>query len=126
MLLSSLCQIVGLALFIVVDGLAGLYVLAAGFGLGFGGIIPAYVLAVRELFPAAQAGWRIATLLFAGLVGMGFGGWLAGAVYDWAGYYQPAFAAGVVFNLANLALVGGLLALRRRAPGADPRLLTAG
>jgi hypothetical protein len=28
------------------------------FGLGFSGIIPAYVLAVRELFPASEASWR--------------------------------------------------------------------
>jgi hypothetical protein len=28
---------------------------SAAFGLGFSGIIPAYVLALRELYPASQA-----------------------------------------------------------------------
>ena len=46
----------------------GLFTVAAAFGLGFSGIIPAYVLALRELFPASEASWRIPTLLlFSGL-----------------------------------------------------------
>jgi MFS family permease len=108
-LLSSACQAVGLALYLVIDDLVGLYVLSAAFGLGFGGIVPSYVLALRELFPVSQAGWRIALLMFFSLAGMAFGGWLAGAIYDWASYYRPAFAAGVAFNLVNLLLIGGLV-----------------
>jgi MFS family permease len=116
---GSICQAVGLSLFVLVKGLAALYVVSAAFGLGFGGIIPAYVLTVRELFPAGEAGWRIATVLFFGLAAMAFGGWLAGAIYDWAGYYQPAFVTGVLFNLVNLVLIGSLLILRHRAPRLD-------
>jgi hypothetical protein len=52
------------------------------FGLGFSGIIPAYVLAVRELFPASEASWRVPTLLLFSGSGMAFGGWLAGAIYE--------------------------------------------
>jgi hypothetical protein len=32
-------------------------------GLGFSGIIPAYLVAIRELLPAAEAAWRIPTPL---------------------------------------------------------------
>ena len=113
-LYGSLFQAIGLALFLVVRDLTALYVVSAALGFGFSGIIPAYVLAVREFFPAEGAGWRIGTLLFAGLAGMAFGGWLAGLLYDWAGYYGPAFAVGLGFNLANLAIVGALLPGRRR------------
>ncbi len=74
---------------------AGLFTVAAVFGLGFSGIIPAYVLALRELFPAAQAYWRIPTLLLFSGAGMALGGWLAGALYDHYGYYAPAFAVGI-------------------------------
>ena len=123
---GSICQAAGLTLFVLVKDLAALYAVSAAFGLGFGGIIPAYVLTVRELFPAGEAGWRIATVLFFGLAAMAFGGWLAGAIYDWAGYYQPAFAAGVFFNLVNLVLIGGLLVLRQRSPQLDPRIMAAG
>ena len=39
-------------------------------------------MAVRELFPAREAGWRVPVILFMGLAGMAGGGWLAGAMYD--------------------------------------------
>ncbi len=35
--------------------------------------------------------------------GMATGGWLAGYLYDIYGYYAPAFATGVAFNVANIA-----------------------
>jgi uncharacterized protein involved in response to NO len=41
-----------------------------------------------------------------GLSGMAFGSWFAGRNYDHFGFYAPAFGSGVVFNLANLTLVG--------------------
>ena len=37
------------------------------------------------------------------------GSWLAGLIYDHFGYYLPAFATGVVFNVVNLAIVGFLV-----------------
>ena len=87
----------------------GLFTVAAAFGLGFSGIIPAYVLALRELFPASEASWRIPTLLLFSGCGMALGGWLAGLLYDHFGYYAPAFAAGIGANLLNLLLVGILV-----------------
>jgi Na+/H+ antiporter NhaC len=75
-------------------------------------MIPAYVLAVRELFPAAEASWRVPTLLLFSGSGMAAGGWLAGAIYDAFGFYGAAFATGLAFNLVNLLIVGSLV-LRR-------------
>ena len=37
--------------------------------------------------------------------GMAFGSWFAGKLFDLFLSYRPAFASGVVFNLANLALI---------------------
>jgi hypothetical protein len=45
---------------------------------------------------------------------MAFGGWLAGAIYDYAGVYAIAFAVGIVFNIANLAVIGALVWRARR------------
>ena len=70
---------------------------------------PAYVLAVRELFPASEASWRVPTLLLFSGSGMAFGGWLAGAIYDYAGFYAITFAIGIFFNLVHLALIGVLV-----------------
>ena len=91
----------------------GLFTVAAAFGLGFSGIIPAYVLSLREMFPASQASWRIPTLLLFSAGGMALGGWLAGLLYDHFGYYAPAFAAGIGANLLNLLLVGILVGRQR-------------
>ena len=96
----------------------GLFVVSAVFGLGFSGLIPAYVVTIRELFPATEASWRVPSQLFASTCGMAFGTWFAGAVYDRLGFYAPAFAAGALFNLANLAVISFLIARRRRVAAA--------
>jgi MFS family permease len=92
-----------------------LFAVAAAFGLGFAGIIPAYVLAIRELFPAAQAYWRIPGFLLCSGSGMALGGWLAGALYDYFGYYAPAFGAGIAANAVNLLIIATLVSRRKPA-----------
>jgi MFS family permease len=108
-LAGSLCQIVAMVAFLLTQSEPGLFAGAIFFGLGFSGVIPAYVLAIRELFPAADAAWRVPTLLLFSGSGMAAGGWLAGAIYDEFGFYGAAFAVGIVFNLVNLILVGSLV-----------------
>jgi MFS family permease len=88
---------------------------AAAFGAGFSALIPAYVLAVREYFPAREASWRVPVVLLLSGSGMAVGTWLAGALYDHFGFYAPAFAAGVAFNVANFVVIGTLVMRRRYA-----------
>jgi MFS family permease len=107
-LAASICQAAALAGFIVTQDEAGLFAVSAAFGAGFSGIIPAYVVVLRQIFPADEASWRVPVWFFANICGMALGGWLAGAMYDQLGSYAPAFAAGVAFNLANIALIGWL------------------
>jgi len=108
-LIGSAWQCCAMVAFLLTQNEAGLFVVAAAFGLGFSGIIPAYVLALRELFPASEASWRIPTLLLFSGGGMALGGWLAGALYDHFGYYAPAFAAGIGSNILNFIVVGTLV-----------------
>src|SRR6516164_4103441 len=115
-LASSACQALAIAAFTATQDEAGLFAVSAAYGLGFSGIIPAYVLAVRELFPSSEASWRVPTLLFVSMSGMAFGGWFAGALYDHFGFYAPAFAAGALFNLPNLAIIGFLFTRTVRNP----------
>jgi MFS family permease len=119
-LIGSAWQLCTIAAIAVTQDEIGLFTVTAIFGLGFSGIIPAYVLAVRELFPAHEAGWRVPILLCLTAFGMASGGWFAGLLYDHFGYYAPAFAAGLIFNFVNLILVGMLVA--RRGGWFGPRL----
>ncbi len=111
---GSLAQVVGMLGFLATQDEAGLFFVAAAYGLGFGGIIPAYVLTVRGLFPALEAAWRVPVLLFVSLSGMAAGAWLAGAIYDRVGFYAAAWWAGIAFNLVQLAIIAELLRRQRR------------
>jgi MFS family permease len=111
-LLGSIWQFFSIVALALTQDEIGLFTVTALFGLGFSGIIPAYVLAVRELFPAHEAGWRVPVLLCLTAFGMASGGWFAGLLYDHFGYYAPAFAAGLIFNAVNLFLVGTLVMRR--------------
>jgi MFS family permease len=109
LLISSVLQAAGMAGFLLTQDEAGLFAVAGAFGIGFSALIPAYVLAIREYFPAREASWRVPALLLLSGSGMATGTWLAGIIYDHYGYYAPAFAAGVGFNLLNLAFIATLV-----------------
>src|SRR5262249_1556355 len=103
--------------FMLTQDEVGLFTVSAAFGLGFAGIIPAYVLAIRELFPASQAYWRIPTFLLCSGGGMAVGGWLAGVLYSYLCPFSAAFSARVGPNPINLAIVGTLVFRHRpRSP----------
>jgi MFS family permease len=108
-LVSSGCQALAMTGFLFTQDEVGLFAVSAAFGLGFAGLVPAYVLAIRQHFPAEEASWRIPTLLLLSGTGMGAGGWVAGIMYDYFGYYAPAFATGVAANLLNFALISALV-----------------
>jgi MFS family permease len=119
-LLSSALQAAAMTGFLYTQDEVGLFAVSAAFGIGFSALIPAYVLAVRDLFPGSEAYWRVPTLLFTSGSGMAVGGWLAGYLYDMNGYYAPAFATGVAFNLINLLMLA-VLVVRQRMVMAGPR-----
>jgi MFS family permease len=110
---GSACQAVAIGAFLLTQSEVGLFAVSAAFGLGFSGIIPSYVVAIRELFPASEASWRVPTFFFMGMSGMAFGSWLAGVLYDRFGFYAPAFGVGVFFNIANLVVIGFLVSRQR-------------
>jgi len=120
LILGSACQALAIGAFLLTQNEAGLFAVSAVYGLGFSGIVPAYVLVVREMYPSSEASWRVPTVLFVSMGGMAFGSWFAGALYDHFGYYSPAFAIGVAFNIANLMVIGFLLARQSFRGGFRP------
>ena len=119
LLIGSACMAVMLFVFMFTTSYAGLLVAALLFGLGFSGIMPCYPLLIRLFFPANEVGWRIAGQYLFSAAGMALGGWLGGVIFDLAGSYAPAFAAGLAFNAINFFLIG-ILFFRRRPSRLEP------
>ncbi|MBT3702531.1 MAG: MFS transporter [Alphaproteobacteria bacterium] len=114
LILSSFLQCLALLFYLPFDGLTSLYVVSAFFGLAQGGLVPSYAIIVREYFPAREAGTRVSLVLTATVVGMSFGGWISGEIYDMTQSYQAAFLNGIAFNLVNMSIAFWLLMGRRR------------
>ena len=109
LLLGTTLQAVALLFYVPFDGLMSLYVISALFGLFQGGIVPSYAIIVREYFPPEEAGMRVGIVLTATLLGMAFGGWFSGVIFDLTGSYQAAFINGFVWNLLNITITLGLI-----------------
>jgi len=108
MLVGSACQTLSLSAFMFTQDELGLFTVSALFGFGFSGLVPANVLASRELFPVGEAYWRIPTLLLCSGTGMATGAWIGGILYDHFGYYAPAFATGVAVSAINFMIITAL------------------
>jgi len=109
LLLGSTLQGIALLLYLFFNGLTSLYVISALFGLFQGGIVPSYAIIIREYFPPREAGTRIGLVIMATLFGMALGGWMSGAIFDFAGSYRAAFANGLAWNLLNVTIATWLL-----------------
>jgi MFS family permease len=107
-LLCSAIQASALTAFLLTQDEIGLFTVSALFGLGFSGLVPAYVLTARQFYPAREARWRVPTLLLFSGSGMATGAWVGGALYDAFGYYGPAFFTAISANLLNLVVVATL------------------
>jgi MFS family permease len=122
LLAGSAAQAVANAAFLLCRSELSLFVVAGIYGLAFSGIVPAYAMIVRDLFPSREASWRIPTILFTSMSGMAFGSWFAGWLFDRAESYAPAIQIGMVCNAINLVLIGFLVA---RMPSLSARPLQA-
>ena len=90
-----------------------LYLIAAAFGLGYGGVLPSYPIIIRDYLGGAGAGARTGMVVFFGTIGGATGPILAGGIYDLTDSYAWAFA-----TLATLATLGLALVLKLPASGA--------
>jgi MFS family permease len=113
LLLGSFLQGVALFLYLFFDGLTSLYTISALFGLFQGGIVPMYAIIVREYFPAKEAATRVGIAILATIVGMAFGGWISGWIFDATGSYKVAFLNGLAWNLINVSIATWLLVRTR-------------
>jgi MFS family permease len=114
LLIGSFMQGVALLLYLYFDGLESLFVVSGIFGLFQGGIVPMYAVICRELLAPRQAGAAIGLVVSATILGMAFGGYVSGVIFDLSGSYRMAFLNGVLWNAINFAVVAWLFWRRQR------------
>ncbi len=122
LLIGSIAQGTALMLFLFFDSLSSLFVISALFGLFQGGIVPSYAIIIRESMPAHEAGTRVGIVILASVVGMSFGGWISGVIFDTTGSYAAAFLNGTVWNAINILIVVALLLRARGRLMLAPRM----
>ena len=122
LLIGSIAQGTALTLFLFFDGLGSLFVISALFGLFQGGIVPSYAIIIREVMPAREAGTRVGIVILASVVGMSFGGWISGVIFDATGSYAAAFLNGMAWNAVNVVIVIALLLRARGRMTLAPRM----
>jgi MFS family permease len=114
LLIGSVAQAFALLFYLFFDSLTSLYVISAMFGLFQGGIVPSYAIIVRESMPASEAATRVGIVILASVVGMSFGGWVSGVIFDATGSYAAAFLNGLVWNALNITIMVSLLIRARQ------------
>src|SRR5882672_6411521 len=114
LLIGSVAQGFALLFYLFFDGLTSLYLISAMFGLFQGGIVPSYAIIVRESMPASEAATRVGLVILASVVGMSFGGWVSGVIFDSTGSYAAAFLNGVGWNALNITIMTALLIRARQ------------
>jgi len=107
-------QGVALLLYLYFNGLDSLFVVSGIFGLFQGGIVPMYAVICRELLPPRRAGAAIGTVVSATILGMAFGGYISGVIFDLTSSYRMAFLNGLLFNIFNFVIVASLVWRRQR------------
>ena len=119
LLIGSVLQGLALLFYLPFDGLMSLYVISLMFGLAQGGIVPSYAIIVREYMPAKVAAERVGFLIMMTIVGMAFGGWSSGWIFDVTLSYQAAFIHGIAWNVLNVGIMVMIL-FRSKGPRAVP------
>jgi MFS family permease len=101
-----LVQALAIATYLFVNTLGEFYALAVIFGTAYGGVMPLYAVLAREYFGQAIMGTILGAATMVSCMGMAFGPWAGGWVFDnlgsYAWLYIGSFA--VAFGAVLIAL----------------------
>ena len=106
--LAVFVQTITVYWFVELQSLIALYALAVVFGFGYGGVMTALILSVREAVPARSAGISTALVGLLAWSGMGLGGYEGGYCYDLTGSYEASFASAALAGGTNLLILSAL------------------
>ncbi|MBI5260979.1 MAG: MFS transporter [Bradyrhizobium sp.] len=110
-----LVQSLTIACYLFVSRLEEFYALALVFGTAYGGIMPLYAVLARESFGQSIMGTVFGALTMVSAIGMAFGPWAGGRIFDASNSYAWLYlgSAGVALGAV---LVAAVFSARRRQP----------
>jgi MFS family permease len=110
-----LVQAFAIATYLTVDRLGEFYALALVFGTAYGGVMPLYAVLARESFGQRVMGTLFGAMTMASSIGMAFGPWAGGRIFDAFNSYMWLYIGASSVALAAVA-VAFVFSPRREAP----------
>ncbi|MFO1087624.1 MAG: MFS transporter, partial [Reyranellaceae bacterium] len=80
------------------------YALAVVFGIAYGGVMPLYAILARDYFGAHIMGTTFGAISMAANLGMAFGPWAGGYVFDAYASYSLLYIGSFAVGLAAVAV----------------------
>jgi MFS family permease len=107
LVIGLLVQSFAIATYLAVDRLGEFYALALVFGTAYGGVMPLYAVLARESFGQRVMGTLFGALTMASAIGMAFGPWAGGRIFDAFNSYMWLYvgASSVAVAAVAVALV---------------------
>jgi MFS family permease len=109
-----LVQAGAIACYLTVDRLEQFYALSLVFGTAYGGVMPLYAVLARESFGQRVMGTMFGAMTMASAIGMAFGPWAGGRIFDAFNSYMWLYIGASTIALAAVA-VGLVFTPRQRA-----------
>jgi len=105
LVIGLMVQAFAIAAYLAVDRLGEFYALALVFGTAYGGVMPLYAVLARESFGQAIMGTVFGAMTMASSLGMAFGPWAGGRIFDAFNSYMWLYlgAAGVALGAVAVA-----------------------
>jgi MFS family permease len=99
-----LVQAAAIASYLVVNRLGEFYTLSVVFGLAYGGVMPLYAVLARESFGQRVMGTVFGAMTMASSIGMAFGPWAGGRIFDAFNSYMWLYIGGSAVALGAVAV----------------------
>jgi len=107
LVIGLMVQAFAIAAYLAVDRLGEFYALALVFGTAYGGVMPLYAVLARESFGQRVMGTLFGAMTMASSIGMAFGPWAGGRIFDSFNSYAWLYigASTVALGAVAVALV---------------------
>jgi MFS family permease len=99
-----LVQTAAIASYLAVDRLGEFYTLSVVFGLAYGGVMPLYAVLARESFGQRVMGTVFGAMTMASSIGMAFGPWAGGRIFDTFNSYMWLYIGASTVALGAVAV----------------------